>query len=118
MFPDEWNTPGGSSQPTVAPPLPPPTPRPPALTPPPAPVQTQWQPPKKKKKPEDSVLKVFRECEGNAREYEKERDRIVQELERERICQRDVELQLQAQWLDFMKEALQLLKLYLEKRSE
>lgn len=81
-------------------------------------MQTQWQPPKKKKKPEDSVLKIFKECEGNAREYEKERDRIAKELEREGIRQRDVERQLQAQWLDFMKEALEFLKSYLEKRSE
>ncbi|XP_045504456.1 nuclear transcription factor Y subunit beta-like isoform X4 [Colias croceus] len=114
---DEWNTAGTSSQPTVAPPLPPPTP-PTALTPPPGPVQTQWQPPKKKKKPEDLVIKVFKECERNAREYEKERDRIAQELERERIRQRDVELQLQAQWLDFMREALKVVNKYLEKRSE
>ncbi|XP_045504034.1 formin-binding protein 4-like [Colias croceus] len=114
---DESNTPGTSSQPTVAPPLSPPTP-PPALTPPPGPVQTQWQPPKKKKKPEDLVIKVFKECETNAREYEKERDRIAQELERERIRQRDVELQLQAQWLDFLREALKVLNSYLEKRSE
>ncbi|XP_041982634.1 formin-binding protein 4-like [Aricia agestis] len=112
---DIWNTPGTSSQPTVAPP--PLPPQPPAPKQPAAPEETQWQPPKKKKKSEDPVFKIFKECEETAREYERERDRIVHELERERIRQRDVELHLQAQWLEFMKEALKVLRMYLE-RSE
>ncbi|KAF9418626.1 hypothetical protein HW555_004592 [Spodoptera exigua] len=98
---DIWNTPGTSSQPTVAPIA--------------APMPSYSSPPKKKKKAEDSLVTIFKEYESNARQYKRERDRIAEELERERIRQRDVELQLQAQWLDFMKEALKVLVAYLEK---
>ncbi|CAH0697533.1 unnamed protein product [Spodoptera exigua] len=98
---DIWNTPGTSSHPTVAPTA--------------APMPSYSNPPKKKKKAEDSLVTIFKEYESNARQYERERDRIAEELERERIRQRDVELQLQAQWLDFMKEALKVLVAYLEK---
>ncbi|KAL4713268.1 hypothetical protein ACJJTC_018616 [Scirpophaga incertulas] len=111
---DTWNTPGTSSQPTVAPPPPPAQPLPPTA----ASADTQWKPPKKKQKiAEDPILKIFKECEGTARQYERERDRIAEELERERIRQRDVELQLQAQWLDFMKEVLKVVVTYLGKRN-
>ncbi|KAL4714247.1 hypothetical protein ACJJTC_009599 [Scirpophaga incertulas] len=111
---DTWNTPGTSSQPTVALPPPPAQPLPPTV----ASADTQWKPPKKKQKiAEDSIIKIFKECEGTARQYERERDRIAEELERERIRQRDVELQLQAQWLDFMKEVLKVAVTYLGKRN-
>ncbi|KAL4707993.1 hypothetical protein ACJJTC_010609 [Scirpophaga incertulas] len=70
-----------------------------------------------KKTSEDSILKIFKECDGTARQYERERDRIAEELERERIRQGDVELQLQAQWLDFMKEVLNVVVTYLGKRN-
>ncbi|KAJ8720671.1 hypothetical protein PYW08_006136 [Mythimna loreyi] len=101
---DTWNTPGTSSEPTVAPPTPPAQPPEPTA----APVDAHWKPPKKRKKIEDPILQIFKECTGTAREYEREHDRISVEFERERIRQRDVELQLQAQRIDFMKEALKV----------
>ncbi|KAL4721729.1 hypothetical protein ACJJTC_010696 [Scirpophaga incertulas] len=58
-----WNTPGTSSQPTVALPPPPAQPLPPTV----ASADTQWKPPKKKQKiAEDSIIKIFKECEGTA----------------------------------------------------
>ncbi|XP_026729230.1 uncharacterized protein LOC113494911 [Trichoplusia ni] len=110
---DTWNTPGTSSQRSIAPPPPPAHPLPPSI----ASIDTHWKPPKKKKKADDEILKVFKECEGTARQYERERDRVAEELERERIRQRDVELQLQAKWLDFFKEALKVLDAYLANKS-
>ncbi|XP_026727728.1 uncharacterized protein LOC113493895 [Trichoplusia ni] len=114
ILPDTWNTPGTSSQRSIAPPPLPAHPLPPSI----ASMDTQWKPPKKKKKADDEILKVFKECEGSARQYERERDRVAEELERERIRQRDVELQLQAKWLDFLKEALKVLDAYLANKSE
>ncbi|CAH0717792.1 unnamed protein product, partial [Brenthis ino] len=66
-----------------------------------------------------TLPEYFIMCEENARKYNKERERMALELERERIRQRDIELrqrdtelQLQAQWLEFMKVALNVLDKY------
>nr|XP_049701711.1 uncharacterized protein LOC110381443 isoform X2 [Helicoverpa armigera] len=116
---DEWKNPRTTSQPAVTTLVPDPSPQPPSS--PPALAQTDWEPPTKKKREEEerkkeeeeekvSVLKLFKEYERKARDCEKERERKAQELERERIRQRDVELQLQAQWLQLMKDALGALR--------
>ncbi|KAM3955997.1 LOW QUALITY PROTEIN: uncharacterized protein ACR2FA_010052 [Aphomia sociella] len=49
-----------------------------------------------------------------AMEYLLESERRFYELERERIRQRDIELNLQTQWLEFMKEALSALTKFME----
>ncbi|KAM3966290.1 uncharacterized protein ACR2FA_012591 [Aphomia sociella] len=91
-----WNTAGTSQEPTR--------------------VATKWvapppPPPKKKKVVSKS---------DTAMEYLLESERRFYELERERIRQRDIELNLQAQWLEFMKEALSALTKFMEgeKRDE
>ncbi|PZC72549.1 hypothetical protein B5X24_HaOG211041 [Helicoverpa armigera] len=123
---DEWKNPRTISQPAVTAPVADPSPQPPHT--PPSLAQTDWEPPTKKKREEEerkkeeeeekvSVLKLFQEYERKARDCERERERNAQELERERIRQRDVELQLQAQWLQFMKDALGVVKSYLGIKS-
>ncbi|CAH0731138.1 unnamed protein product, partial [Brenthis ino] len=81
--------------------------------------QTTPQPPSRKRKSSRTIEEYFVMCEANAREDNRERERLFVELERERIRQRDIELrqrdtelQLQAQWLEFMKGALNVLKKY------
>ncbi|KAJ8710252.1 hypothetical protein PYW07_009618 [Mythimna separata] len=135
----DWNIPGTSSQPTVAPP---PPPSPPDETPalpsteadPPSheiPEETWKPPPQKKAKAKGELGKMFLEADRKAREYARERDRAYEELEKERlrirteelrvrelemqerVRQRDDELRLQAKWLDFMREAKKSLRLRL-----
>ena len=70
---------------------------------------------------------MFIDVDRNAREYPRERERAYDELERERlrlkeleiqerVRQRDVELHLQSQWLEFMKEAMNVFVKYIDKR--
>ncbi|XP_047542017.1 uncharacterized protein LOC125074682 isoform X1 [Vanessa atalanta] len=81
----------------------------------------------------DAVTQLILEADKNGRDYGRQRDRIDVDLERERIRQRDeelrlrdyelrervrqrdVELQLQEKWLEFMKEAMHLIKRHLDK---
>ncbi|XP_053616903.1 uncharacterized protein LOC128678998 [Plodia interpunctella] len=91
---EDWNQPGTSQeQPPLAP------------TPP----QTRkWTPqPKKKSHKTKNVADLFLSAEMD-------RDGRYFELEKEKIRQRDLELELQAKWLEFMKEALSVLYKFLE----
>ncbi|CAH0716342.1 unnamed protein product, partial [Brenthis ino] len=126
---EDWNTPGCSKDAVPVPPIlgsfTPPRPSTPIkpTTPPKSPTvphrQTTSQPPPRKRKNTITLPEYFIMCEENARKYNKERERMALELERERIRQRDIELrqrdtelQLQAQWLEFMKVALNVLDKY------
>ncbi|CAH0718112.1 unnamed protein product, partial [Brenthis ino] len=126
---EDWNTPGCSKDAVPVPPIlgsfTPPRPSTPLkpTTPPKSPTvphrQTTSQPPPHKRKNTITLPEYFIMCEENARKYNKERERMALELERERIRQRDIELrqrdtelQLQAQWLEFMKVALNVLDKY------
>ncbi|CAG9781841.1 unnamed protein product [Diatraea saccharalis] len=117
---EHWNTPGTSSQPTVHP----------TATndigPPTIDDADEWQPPAPKRNKKDSLAKLFIESDRNARQYARERDLAYEKLEkerielhdyeiRERVRQRDQELVLQAQWLEFMKECLNVITKYFDK---
>ncbi|RVE41048.1 hypothetical protein evm_014303 [Chilo suppressalis] len=98
---EDWNLPGTSQAPAPAPPAPSP----------PAPAKKWTQPAKKSrnsgnKRLEDLFLKA-----------ERDRDKMYYELEKEKIRQRDFELELQAKWLAFMNEALSVLKKFMEEKS-
>ncbi|XP_045541535.1 uncharacterized protein LOC106719853 [Papilio machaon] len=100
---EDWNVPGTSQQPTAAP-----SPK-------------LWKPPPKKKPKMDKtalLVKMLRENEAKARESENERVSLVLELERERIRQRDVELPLQGQLLEVMKEILKVLNKFVDDRNK
>ncbi|XP_063895312.1 uncharacterized protein LOC135118118 isoform X1 [Helicoverpa armigera] len=156
----DWNIPGTSSQPTVAPPRPP-SPRdetpvlPSTEAHPPSPQiheEEMWKPPPQKKA-KQHIGKMFLEADRKAKEYARERDRAYEELEKERlrirteelrvrelevkervrqrddelrvrelemherVRQRDDELRLQAKWLDFMKEAMEVFVRCMEKKT-
>ncbi|KAJ8728577.1 hypothetical protein PYW07_006273 [Mythimna separata] len=139
----DWNIPGTSSQPTVAPPPPPSPPdETPALPSTEAdptsheiPEETWKPPPQKKAKAKGELGKMFLEADRKAREYARERDRAYEELEKERlrirteelrvrelemqerVRQRDDELRLQGKWLDFMREAMEVFVRFMEKKS-
>ncbi|KAF9803509.1 hypothetical protein SFRURICE_018013 [Spodoptera frugiperda] len=141
----DWNIPGTSSEPTVFPPftvpheacpspVPPPTPPTPPTTNPPI-EEESWKPPPAKKS-KASLIKMCVENDRNAREYAREREKRYDMIEqerldlqreelriremdiRERVRQRDAELSLQAQWQEITKEALNVLKKFLEKKED
>ncbi|CAG4950292.1 unnamed protein product [Parnassius apollo] len=88
---------------------------------------------RKRKRKNVDTINLLKECERNAREYARERDRAQERLEierlrntreelrlrelelNERIRQRDAELNLQSQWLEFMKEAMKVFVRYVDK---
>ncbi|XP_045541153.1 uncharacterized protein LOC123722712 [Papilio machaon] len=84
-----WITPGTSKEPTVAPPsmLSPPAPTEAHPTSPPnAPVEEEWKPPPQKKfKNNNEVIKMLIKGDMQSREYAKERDRVYEETEKERL---------------------------------
>lgn len=125
---------------------PPPPPSPPDETPafpsteahPPSPqivIEETWKPPPQKKAKHFELGEMFLESDRKAREYARERDRANEQLEKERLWirteelrvrelemqervrQRDDELRLQAKWLDFMKEAMEVFVRFMEKKS-
>ncbi|CAH0731372.1 unnamed protein product, partial [Brenthis ino] len=99
---EDWNTPGCSKDAVPVPPilrsLTPPRPSTPIkpTTPPKSPTvlhrQTTSQPPPRKRKNTTTLQEYFVMCEENVRKYNKERERMALELERERIRPRDIEL--------------------------
>ncbi|KAL0811337.1 hypothetical protein ABMA28_009747 [Loxostege sticticalis] len=96
---EDWNMPGTSEDPIIisTQDLAPPMPSPPATTP-----EPHWTPPPPKKRKTtktSTAANTFIQCE-------RERDEKYIALERERIRQRDTELQLQAPWLEICKEIL------------
>ncbi|XP_028164383.1 uncharacterized protein LOC114355640 isoform X2 [Ostrinia furnacalis] len=130
----DWNTPSTSSQPTV---VLPPLQSEETATPPPSSQKIKiisdehWVPPpqKKKKCDNNNVAKIFVDSDRRAREYARERDLAFERLEterlrvheyevHERVRQRDQELNLQAQWLQFMKEAMNVIIRYFEKEDK
>ncbi|KAL0871681.1 hypothetical protein ABMA27_004199 [Loxostege sticticalis] len=126
IIPDEdWNLPGTSQ---MSPPRPPPVAEEFEVLPIPSPDETEaWQPPQKRKKTacntKQPASQLFLEAERNARELEREQNNRMHEIERERIRQRDIELQqrdreldLQAQWLQFMRDGMNLLERWLNER--
>uniref|UniRef100_A0A2H1WEU8 SFRICE_023706 n=1 Tax=Spodoptera frugiperda TaxID=7108 RepID=A0A2H1WEU8_SPOFR len=137
-----WNIPGTSNEPTVFPPFTDPHEACPSPVPPPTPPTTNspieeetWKPPPAKKS-KTSLIKMCVENDKNAREYAREREKRydmieqerldlrreelrIREMEiQERVRQRDAELSLQAQWQEIMKEALNVLKNFLEKKED
>ncbi|XP_050551166.1 uncharacterized protein LOC118271519 isoform X1 [Spodoptera frugiperda] len=138
----DWNIPGTSSEPTVFPPFTVPHEACPSPVPPPTPPTTNppieeesWKPPPAKKS-KASLIKMCVENDRNAREYAREREKRYDMIEqerldlqreelriremdiRERVRQRDAELSLQAQWQEITKEALNVLKKFLEKKED
>ncbi|KAG7313102.1 hypothetical protein JYU34_000186 [Plutella xylostella] len=101
---------------------------------PPVPEEAEaWKPPMGKKRKTAMAMGknrssyVFLRCEREARErervkedraYELDKERLTQsDIERqERVRQRDIVLQLQASWLEFMKEGMRILERVLNER--
>ncbi|KAG7304887.1 hypothetical protein JYU34_010281 [Plutella xylostella] len=92
-----------------------------------------WKPPMdKKRKTAESTdpSYVFLRCEREARERERVKEDRAYELDKERLRQSDIErqervrqrdieaieLQLQASWLEFMKEGMRILERVLNER--